>query len=46
MNEIVDKRKEIGSYIFISKYAQTKNGKKETWAESVDRVMAMHRDHR
>lgn len=45
MNEIVDKRKEIGSYIFISKYAQTKNGKKETWAESVDRVMAMHRDH-
>lgn len=45
MNEIVDKRKEIGSYIFISKYAQTKNGKKETWEESVDRVMAMHRDH-
>lgn len=45
MNEIVNKRKEIGDYIFVSKYAQTRNGRKETWEESVERVMSMHRQH-
>lgn len=39
----MDKRKEIGDYIFVSKYAQTHHGKKETWHESVARVMEMHR---
>jgi hypothetical protein len=42
--EKVCKRKEIGDYVFISKYARTVNGRKETWEESVDRVMAMHRE--
>lgn len=45
MNEIVNKRKEIGDYIFVSKYAQTRGGRKETWEESVERVMSMHRQH-
>lgn len=45
MNEIVNKRKEIGDYIFVSKYAQTRDGKKERWEESVERVMSMHRQH-
>lgn len=42
--EKVCKRKEIGDYVFISKYARTVNGRKETWEESVDRVMEMHRE--
>lgn len=37
-----DKRKEISEYIFVSKYARTVNGKKETWDEAVARVMQMH----
>lgn len=37
-----DKRKEISEYIFVSKYARTVNGKKETWDEAVSRVMQMH----
>lgn len=45
MNEMIDSRKEIGDYIFASKYARTVNGKKETWNESVDRVMDMHYRH-
>lgn len=45
MNEMIDSRKEIGDYIFVSKYARTVNGKKETWNESVDRVMDMHYRH-
>lgn len=45
MNEMIDSRKEIGDYIFISKYARTVNGKKETWDQSVDRVMDMHYRH-
>ncbi len=42
---MIDSRKEIGDYIFVSKYARTVNGKKETWDESVDRVMDMHYRH-
>lgn len=42
---MIDSRKEIGDYIFVSKYARTVNGKKETWNESVDRVMDMHYRH-
>lgn len=45
MENIVNSRKEIGDYIFVSKYARTVNGKKETWDESVDRVMEMHWKH-
>lgn len=45
MNEMIDSRKEIGDYIFVSKYARTVNGKKETWDQSVDRVMDMHYRH-
>lgn len=45
MNEMIDSRKEIGDYIFVSKYARTVNGRKETWDESVDRVMDMHHRH-
>ena len=43
--KMVNKRKEIGDYIFISKYAQTDNGVKETWHESIDRVMDMNVQH-
>lgn len=45
MNEMIDSRKGIGDYIFVSKYARTVNGKKETWDQSVDRVMDMHYRH-
>lgn len=45
MNEMIDSRKEIGDYIFVSKYARTVNGKKETWDQSVDRIMDMHYRH-
>lgn len=37
-----DSRSEIGEYVFLSKYSQNKDGKKETWSEAVDRVMYMH----
>lgn len=45
MGNIVNSRKEIGDYIFVSKYARTVHGKKETWDQSVDRVMEMHWKH-
>lgn len=45
MSEMIDSRKEIGDYIFVSKYARTVNGKKETWDQSVNRVMNMHYRH-
>lgn len=42
----VDARKEIGEYIFVSKYAKTlPNGKKETWGQAVQRVLDMHRSY-
>lgn len=40
-----DSRQEIGEYVFLSKYAQTHNGKKESWQEAVNRVMNMHITH-
>lgn len=45
MENIVNSRKEIGDYIFVSKYARTVHGKKETWDQSIDRVMEMHWKH-
>lgn len=45
MENIVNSRKEIGDYIFVSKYARTVHGKKETWDQSIDRVMEMHWGH-
>lgn len=36
--------KNLQDYIFMSKYARTVNGKKESWDEAVDRVMGMHRE--
>ena len=45
MENIVNSRKEIGDYIFVSKYARTIHGKKETWDQSIDRVMEMHWRH-
>ena len=42
-NGRVDSREIISDYIFNSKYSRTKpDGKKETWEESVSRVMQMH----
>lgn len=38
----VDSRPVIGEYVFLSKYSQTSNGKKENWDEAVGRVMEMH----
>lgn len=36
-------QKTIQDFVFVSKYARTKeNGQKETWEESVNRVMDMH----
>lgn len=35
----------LQDYIFVSKYARTVNGRKESWPEAVDRVMNMHRDY-
>lgn len=32
----------VGEYVFLSKYSQTHDGKKETWQQAVDRVMDMH----
>lgn len=37
-----DSRPVVGEYIFLSKYSQTHDGKKETWQEAVNRVMDMH----
>lgn len=37
-----DSRPVIGEYVFLSKYSQTHDGKKETWQEAVNRVMDMH----
>lgn len=37
-----DSRKVVGEYVFLSKYSQTHDGKKETWQEAVNRVMDMH----
>ena len=37
-----DSRPVVGEYVFLSKYSQTHDGKKETWQEAVDRVMDMH----
>lgn len=41
----IDSRKIISDYIFYSKYSRVKeDGLKETWSESVSRVMQMHWD--
>lgn len=32
----------VGEYVFLSKYSQTHDGKKETWQDAVNRVMDMH----
>lgn len=37
-----DSRPVVGEYVFLSKYSQTHDGKKETWQEAVHRVMDMH----
>ena len=44
-NERIDSRDIISDYIFYSKYSRVKpDGKKETWPESVSRVMEMHHE--
>lgn len=37
-----DSRQVVGEYVFLSKYSQTHNGKKEGWQDAVNRVMDMH----
>lgn len=37
-----DSRPVVGEYVFLSKYSQTHDGKKETWQNAVNRVMDMH----
>lgn len=37
-----DSRPVVGEYMFLSKYSQTHDGKKETWQEAVNRVIDMH----
>ena len=37
-----DSRQVVGEYVFLSKYSQTHDGKKETWQDAVNRVMDMH----
>ncbi len=38
--------KQLGDFIYYSKYAKTKpNGQKETYEETIDRVTAMHIEH-
>lgn len=37
-----DSRPVVGEYVFLSKYSQTHDGKKETWQDAVNRVMGMH----
>lgn len=32
----------VGEYVFLSKYSQTHNGKKEGWQDAVNRVIDMH----
>jgi ribonucleoside-diphosphate reductase alpha chain len=36
-----DGRSEMADFVFLSKYSKTVNGRKETWDESVDRVIDM-----
>lgn len=44
-NKRIDSRGVISDYIFFSKYSRVlPDGKKETWGESVERVMQMHFD--
>lgn len=42
MHKTVDGRSVISDFIFLSKYARTVNGRKESWEEAVNRVMYMH----
>lgn len=42
--QVIDKRADVSDYVFVSKYARTVNGKKESWKEAVGRVMLMHYD--
>lgn len=42
MSKTIDARSVISDYIFLSKYARTVHGRKETWNEAVSRVMTMH----
>ena len=37
-----DSRPVVGEYVFLSKYSQTHDGKKETWQDAVNIVMDMH----
>lgn len=37
-----DSRPVVGEYVFLSKYSQTHDGKKEGWQDAVNRVMDMH----
>lgn len=37
-----DSRPVVGEYVFLSKYSQTHDGKKETWQDAVNRVIDMH----
>jgi ribonucleoside-triphosphate reductase (thioredoxin) len=37
-----DSRPVVGEYVFLSKYSQTHDGKRETWQDAVNRVMDMH----
>lgn len=37
-----DSRPVVGEYVFLSKYSQAHNGKKEGWQDAVNRVMDMH----
>lgn len=37
-----DSRPVVGEYVFLSKYSQTHNGKKEGWQDAMNRVMDMH----
>jgi ribonucleoside-triphosphate reductase len=39
-----EKTSALQDFIFISKYARTVEGKKETWEQAVQRVMNMHKD--
>lgn len=41
---MVSNSKSLQDYVFISKYARTINGKKETWEQAVERVLSMHKD--
>ena len=41
---MVSNSKSLQDYVFISKYARTVNGKKETWEQAVERVLSMHKN--